>query len=88
MDKREGPACRRSSSGNADFIGQPFRCPFPDHYFNLILLTRQYLKMDLCILCDKSLQDGRLTVGLRQKGCVGINEASKKRGVNIRAIPG
>ena len=44
--------------------------------------------MDLCILWDESLNDGRLTVSLRHKGCDGVNEASKKRGVIIRALPG
>jgi len=31
--------------------------------------------MDTCILCEKSLKDGRLKVGLRQKGCDGVTFA-------------
>ena len=66
----------------------PFRCSFPGYYFYRFLSTRQYLTMDLCILCEESLNDGRLTISLRQKGCDGVNEASKKRGISIRALPG
>ena len=56
----------------------PFRCSLSDLYCYRLLSTHQNLTMDLCVLCDDSLNDGRLTVSLRQKGCDGVNEASKK----------
>ncbi|XP_021362244.1 uncharacterized protein LOC110456045 [Mizuhopecten yessoensis] len=45
--------------------------------------------MEECVLCHHSLQDGRdIAVTLRQKGSIGINEASKVRGDSILTVPG
>ena len=56
-----------------------FRCSLPGYYFYCFLSARQYLTMDLCILCDESLNDRRLIVSLQHKGCDGLNKANKKR---------
>ncbi len=44
--------------------------------------------MENCCFCNKSTEDGRETVILKQKGCDGINCASEERGSNLHACPG
>ena len=64
-----------------------FRCSLPGYYFYRFLSTHQYLTMDVCILCGESLNDGRLTVTMRQKECDGVNEASKNVGLASAPFP-
>lgn len=41
-----------------------------------------------CVLCKEDLQEGDETVKLREKGSIGVNLASSKRGDDIKVQPG
>ena len=46
------------------------------------------MKMDTCVLCNKSLADGDPTVVLRQRGCDGIEKCSIERESELRTVIG
>ena len=46
------------------------------------------MKMDTCVFCNKSLDDGEPTVVLRQRECDGIEKGSIDRESEIRTVVG
>lgn len=57
------------------------------HIYNSLIFSFR-CRMESCVICQEPLDNGEETVVLRQKGCDGIGEASKLRGVPLTTTVG